>query len=75
MFVQNNTSHTSTGRQFLKAGPLAKRLNVTPKTIHRWHAEGHYSARKISPRVVLYDLAEVEAFIDSARVGTIKAAA
>lgn len=68
--VMKTAQETQPSSQFLKAAPLAKRLSVTPKTIHRWHAAGYFSARKVSQRVVLFDLAEVMAFIEAARVGS-----
>lgn len=59
----------ASGPQFLKARALAARLNVSTKTVHRWAAAGHFGARKLNARIVLFDLAEVLRFVESARVG------
>jgi len=59
----------ATGPQFLKAKPLAKIIGVSAKTVHRWAAAGHFQARKLTQRVVVFDLAEALRFVESARVG------
>jgi predicted DNA-binding transcriptional regulator AlpA len=55
-------------RRFSKARPLAERLGVSTKTIHRWGCAGLIHPRKLGARTELYDEQEVEAFIESARV-------
>lgn len=57
------------GPQFLKARAIAARLNVSTKTVHRWAAAGHFGIHKLNARIVLFDLAEVMRFVESARVG------
>lgn len=54
--------------QFAKAKKVAERVGVCSKTIHRWAAAGHFTARKVTPRVVVYDLEEVLRFVESGRV-------
>jgi hypothetical protein len=56
-------------RQFSKAKSLAVRLDICPRTIFRWADQGMITRHKINARVVLFDEAEVVAFIESARVG------
>lgn len=56
------------GRRFSKAKAIADRLGVCPRTIFRWADDGLISRHKINARVVLFDEAEVMAFIASARV-------
>ena len=59
----------STIRRFSKAKSLAVRLDICPRTIFRWADQGMITRHKINARVVLFDDAEVVAFIESARVG------
>jgi excisionase family DNA binding protein len=56
-------------RQFSKAKVIAERLGVCRRTIFRWANEGKITRYKVNERVVLFDEAEVLAFIESARVG------
>lgn len=56
-------------RRFSKARTLSSRLGICPRTIFRWADQGMITRHKINARVVLFDEAEVVAFIESARVG------
>ena len=56
------------GRRFSKAKSIAGRLGICPRTLFRWADAGMITRHKINARVVLFDDAEVVAFIDSARV-------
>lgn len=56
-------------RKFCKARAIADRLGLCPRTIFRWANDGKIARHKINARVVLFDEAEVMAFIESARVG------
>jgi hypothetical protein len=56
-------------RRFSKAKSLATLLGICPRTIFRWADQGMIARHKINARVVLFDEAEVIAFIESARVG------
>jgi hypothetical protein len=60
------TNQRPLGR-FAKAAPTAERCGVCPKTIHRWALSGLIHAHKINARTVLFDLHEVEAFIEKCR--------
>jgi len=55
-------------KKFAKAKAIAARIGIHPKTLSRWAAAGHIHRHKINDRVVLFDEAEVTAFIESARV-------
>jgi hypothetical protein len=55
-------------RHFSKAKALSVRLGICPRTIFRWADQGMIARHKINARVVLFDEAEVVAFIESARV-------
>jgi predicted DNA-binding transcriptional regulator AlpA len=55
-------------RKFCKARTIADRLGLCPKTIFRWANNGKIARHKINARVVLFDEAEVIAFVESARV-------
>lgn len=57
------------GRRFSKAKSIADRLGICPRTLFRWADAGKITRHKINARVVLFDDAEVVAFIESARVG------
>ena len=57
------------GRRFSKAKAIAGRLGICPRTLFRWADAGKITRHKINSRVVLFDDAEVVAFIESARVG------
>ena len=56
------------GRKFSKAKSIADRLGICPRTIFRWADAGKITRHKINARVVLFDEADVVAFIESARV-------
>ena len=56
-------------RRFSKARTLSSRLGICPRTIFRWADQGMITRHKINARVVLFDEAEVVAFIEAARVG------
>jgi predicted DNA-binding transcriptional regulator AlpA len=55
-------------RKFCKARAIADSLGLCPKTIFRWANDGKIARHKINARVVLFDEAEVIAFVESARV-------
>jgi hypothetical protein len=55
-------------RRFSKAKAVADRLGLCPRTIFRWADCGKLTRHKVNARVVLFDEAEVEKLIDSARV-------
>ena len=57
------------GRRFSKAKSITGRLGISPRTLFRWADAGFVTRHKINARVVLFDEAEVVAFIDSARLG------
>lgn len=50
------------------AEAIAQRLGICTRTIFRWVDAGMITRHKINARVVLFDEAEVIAFIESARV-------
>ena len=54
--------------QLAKAKKIADQVGVSRKTIFRWAAAGHISQRKISPRVILFDVGEVLQFVESGRI-------
>jgi hypothetical protein len=58
-------------RRFSKAKTLSSQLGICPRTIFRWADQGIIARHKINARVVLFDEAEVIAFIESARVGCV----
>lgn len=45
--------------RYLTAKELAKRLSVTPATIHAWHRRGWIPAMRAGRRPVLFSFAEV----------------
>ena len=57
------------GRKFSKAKSIADRLGISSRTIFRWADAGKIPRHKINARVVLFDEADVVAFIEGARVG------
>jgi hypothetical protein len=54
--------------RFSRAKPLAVNLGITTRTLSRWAAQGLIARYRVNPRVVMYDIAEVTAFITSSRV-------
>ena len=72
--MNTKRSQISTGsqaeevRKFSKAKPLAVRFGLCPKTISRWGAAGLISRYKLNARVVLFDPAEVLAYVEKGRV-------
>ena len=57
------------GRKFSKAKSIADRLGICSRTIFRWADADKITRHKINARVVLFDEADVVAFIEAARVG------
>jgi excisionase family DNA binding protein len=49
----------------LTRAELAARLGVRPDTIGRWTRSGRIPARRLSPKVVRYDLAAVLAALEA----------
>jgi hypothetical protein len=56
-------------RRFSKAKTLSSRLGICPRTIFRWADQGMITRHKVNARVVLFDDAEVDAFLQSTRAG------
>jgi predicted DNA-binding transcriptional regulator AlpA len=56
-------------RRFRKARPLAANLGISPKTIFRWADAGRIHRFKLNPRLVLFDVDEINQLIEEARVG------
>jgi excisionase family DNA binding protein len=46
--------------QWLKTADLAARLGVTARTVRAWVAQGLIPAVRIKPKVLRFDVAEVE---------------
>lgn len=65
----NTPASSLKGRTFSKAKPIALRLGICSRTLFRWANDGKIARHKINSRVVLFDEAEVVAFIESTRVG------
>lgn len=67
---QTQTGHyrTEIVRRFSKAKVVANRLGLCPRTIFRWADSGKLTRHKVNARVVLFDEAEVEKLLESARV-------
>jgi hypothetical protein len=53
---------------FSPAKRLAARFGTCSKTIFRWADRGFFGRYKINQRVVLFDIAEVLAYVQSTRV-------
>jgi hypothetical protein len=64
----SSTPAAESSGTFRKALAVATRVGLHPKTIHRWAAKGLIHRYKINDRVVLFDEAEVQRFINRARV-------
>ena len=55
-------------RKYSKARPIAARIGLHPKTIFRLADAGKIHRYKLNERTVLFDEAEIAAFIAAARV-------
>jgi len=55
-------------RKFSKARTLALGFGICAKTLFRWAEAGNIHRFKLSGRVVVFDEAEVEAFVERCRV-------
>jgi len=55
-------------RKFSRPKPLAGKIGVSVKTLHRWADAGHIHRHKVSEMIVLFDENEVFAFIERSRV-------
>lgn len=65
-----DTPQPTTERKFAKARALAAKINVHPKTLHRWANAGLVHRHKLNARTVLFDEAEVIGLIERSKVGT-----
>lgn len=61
-------AQVSGGRKFSKAKVIASRFGICSRTVFRLADRGLIHRHKLNPRVVLFDEAEVEALVASARV-------
>ena len=68
----SNIKPVPVARKFSKARGLSHRFGICPKTLARWGVAGKISRFKINPRVVLFDEAEVVAFIESTKLPVIR---
>ena len=57
---------TAESDDLLTSAELAERLRVKPMTILGWYRKGRIPARKLSPKVLRFDLAEVVAALEAA---------
>jgi excisionase family DNA binding protein len=57
---------TDPSEELMTAAELAARLGVKPGTIHGWHRKGKIPARRLSHKVLRFNLAEVLAALESA---------
>ncbi len=57
---------TAESDDLLTSAELAERLRVKPMTILGWYRKGRIPARKLSPKVLRFDLAEVLAALEAA---------
>ena len=48
----------------LTSAELAARIGIKPATVIDWHRKGRIPGRKLSPKVLRFDLAEVLAALD-----------
>lgn len=60
-------------RRFCKAKTIARKLDICTRTLFRWANAGLVTRHKINARCVLFDEAEIVAFIQSARIETPRA--
>lgn len=51
-------------KKLMTGKQVADRLAVDPRTVRRWSAEGKLTRIRLSPRVIRYDEAEVQALIE-----------
>jgi len=56
------------GCTFSRAKPIAEQIGICSRTLFRWANDGKIARHKVNDRVVLFDEAEVIAFIKSTRV-------
>jgi excisionase family DNA binding protein len=56
------------GSGLLRAGDVAKLLNVSAKAVYRWAASGRLPAVRLSEKVIRFELEAVEAFVARGRV-------
>lgn len=68
MNPKSNQVLTNQPTRYSKAKPLAAKIGVCAKSLFRWADDGLISRFKLNARVVLFDEAEVERYIQSSRV-------
>lgn len=67
--MQKPHSNPTENSKFIRAGKLAARIGVTPRTLFRWSAAGLISRFRINRRLTLFNEAEVLDFVGAAHVG------
>ena len=60
---------TPNGRRCLKAKAAAAYLGISTRTLHDLTADGRVPYHKLSARLHLYDIKDLDAFLASCRVG------
>ena len=53
--------------ELLTAAQLAERLGIKPGTVHDWHRKGKIAGRKLSAKVLRFDLSDVLSALESGR--------
>ena len=53
----------------LKAGNAAEYIGVSRRYLHDLTKQGRIPFSKVSSRLILYDIADLDAFLDSCKVG------
>jgi len=55
------------GTQYLRPSSVARKLDISVRTVRRWAAAGHLSPRKLSARCVVFAVSDVERLVEAAR--------
>ena len=58
----------NTGKQFARANEIKKQYGIPLSTLWLYAKQGNLHPKKVSARVTLFSIAELEAFINSAKV-------
>lgn len=53
----------------LKAGKSAEYLGISRRFLHSLSKEGRIPYSRISPRTLVYDVADLDAFLESCKIG------
>ena len=67
--MMKSNSNKPSPKRCLKAGKAANYMDISVRTLHDLTASGRLPFHKVSERTHLFDIRDLDAFLDSCRIG------